>query len=137
MPIEVIVNPSGSCVSGTAAPKSKNPLARLWSGRCTIYEYENINDPYTFQTIQREVAVLENEPCRLSYNREQATNISSGAAVVSQSITLFIRPDLVIKPGSVIEITQHGVTEKYKGSGQPAVYCNHQEIILELYEDTV
>lgn len=137
MAIEVIVNPSGSCASGTAAPKSKNPLARLWSGRCTIYEYENINDPHTFQTIQREVVVLENEPCRLSYNREQATNISNGAAVVSQSITLFIRPDLVIKPGSVIEITQHGVTEKYKGSGQPAVYCNHQEIILELYEDTV
>ena len=135
--IEVIVNPNGSCASGTAAPKSKNPLARLFTGKCTIYEYETISDPITFQTTSKQVPVLVDEPCRLSYNREHATNISSGAAVVSQSITLFIRPDLVIKPGSVIEITQHGVTEKYKGSGQPAVYCNHQEIVLELYETNV
>lgn len=112
-----------------------NPLARLWVGRCTIYEYRDITDPETWQSHQEMVEVLTDEPCRLSYNHEQATNIQSGAAVVSQSITLFIRPDLVINPGSVIEITQHGVTERYKGSGQPAVYCNHQEIILQLYED--
>lgn len=112
-----------------------NPLSLLWVGRCTIYEYQNVFDSETWQTTQKEVPVLENEPCRLSYNREQSTNINNGAAVISQGITLFIRPDLVVKPGSVIEITQHGVTEKYKGSGQPAVYCNHQEITLELYED--
>lgn len=115
----------------------KNPLAILWTGKCTIYEFVNETHPNTYQTTQKEVAVLVDEPCRLSYNREQATNIQSGAAVVSQSITLFIRPDLVIKPGSVIEITQNGVTEKYKGSGKPAVYTNHQEIVLELYEDNV
>lgn len=112
-----------------------NPLAALWTGKCTIYEYEDITDPVTYQTIQREVPVIVDEPCRLSYNYEQSTNIQNGAAVVSQSIMLFIRPDLVIKPGSVIEITQHGVTEKYKGSGNPAVYCNHQQIILRLAND--
>jgi hypothetical protein len=112
-----------------------NPLSVLWTGRCTIYEYQTVTDPDTFQSVQKEVVVLEDEPCRLSYNHEQATNIQSGAAVVSQSITLFIRPDLVIKPGSVISITQNGVTEKYKGSGQPAVYSNHQEIVLQIYED--
>lgn len=112
-----------------------NPLSILWVGRCTIYEFEDSIDPETFQTTQREVPVLVDEPCRLSYNHEQATDIRSGAAVVSQSITLFIRPDLKINPGSVIEVTQHGVTEKYKGSGQPAVYCNHQQIVLQLYKD--
>ena len=112
-----------------------NPLATLWTGKCTIYEYKDVTDPVTFQTTQKEVPVLTDEPCRLSYNFEQATNIRSGAAVVSQSITLFIRPDLVIRPGSVIEITQNNVTEKYKGSGKPAIYSNHQQIILQLYED--
>ena len=112
-----------------------NPLAVLWNGLATIYEYKDVTDPVTHQTTQQEVAVLENEPCRMSYNHEQSTNIQSGAAVVSQSIKLFIRPDLKINPGSVIEITQHGVTQKYKGSGSPAVYCNHQEIILELYDN--
>ena len=112
-----------------------NPLALLWTGKCTIYEFQDITDPETYQTTQEEVPVLVDEPCRLSYNHEQATNIRSGAAVVSQSITLFIRPDLVVKPGSVIEVTQCGVTERYKGSGQPAIYSNHQQIVLQLYED--
>lgn len=110
-----------------------NPLARLWIAKCTIYEYQDVFDPLTWQTTQQEVAVLVDEPCRLSYNHEQATNIQSGAAVVSQSITLFIRPDLVINPGSIIEITQRGITERYSGSGKPAVYTNHQEIVLQLY----
>lgn len=114
-----------------------NPLSLLWTGKCTIYEYRDITHPNTFQTRKELVSVLTDEPCRISYNREQATNISSGAAVVSQSITLFIRRDLVVNPGSVIEITQNGVTVKYKGSGQPAVYTNHQEIVLQLYEDNV
>ena len=112
-----------------------NPLTLLWTGKCTIYEFQDEVNPITFQTTQKEVPVLVDEPCRLSYNHEQATDIQSGAAVVSQSITLFIRPDLEIKPGSVIEITQNNVTERYKGSGQPAVYTNHQQIILQLYED--
>ena len=116
-------------------PVSENPLSKLWVGRCTVYEYQEITDPTTYQTIHELVPILLDEPCRLSYNKEQATNIANGAAIVSQSITLFIRPDLVIKEGSVIEITQHGVTTRYKGSGKPAIYSNHQEIILELYED--
>lgn len=120
---------------GYTTPPSDNPLSALWTGRCTIYEFKNITDPITHLTRQEEVPVLVDEPCRLSYRHEQSTNISSGAAVISQGITLFIRPDLIVNPGSVIEITQHGVTCKYKGSGQPAVYCNHQEIVLELYNN--
>ena len=111
-----------------------NPLSVLWTGRCTIYEFRDIVDPDTYQTVQEEVVVVVDEPCRLSYNREQATSTQNGVAVVDQSILLFVRPDLVINPGSVIEVTQNGVTEKYKGSGQPAVYSNHQQIGLQLYE---
>lgn len=114
---------------------TKNDLAVLWTGRATIYEYQPVTDPETFQTKSELVAVVVDEPCRLSYNREQATNIQNGAAVVSQGITVFIRPDLKIKNGSVMDITQNNVTERYKGSGQPAVYSKHQEITLELYED--
>lgn len=112
-----------------------NPLSSLWIGNCTIYEYKPTTDPKTYQTVMSLVAVAKNEPCRLSYNKEQSTDISNGAAVVSQSITLFIRPDLTVKEGSVIDVTQHGVTTRYKGSSKSAVYTNHQEIILELYED--
>lgn len=117
------------------ADKPTSPLGMLWIGKCTVYEYQDYINPTNFQTTQKLFPVLVNEPCRLSYKYEQSTNIQNGAAVVSQSITLFIRPDVRIKPGSVIEITQNGVTEKYKGSGHPAIYSNHQEIILQLYEE--
>jgi hypothetical protein len=112
-----------------------NPLAKLWIGKATIYEYQPVTDPYTFQTTHDLVAVVTDEPCRVSYNREQATNIQSGAAVISQSITLFIRPDLEVKEGSVIDVTQHGRTTRYKGSSKSALYTNHQEIVLDLYEE--
>ena len=117
--------------------KNPNPLKSLWIGKCTIFEYKTTKDEVTKQSTQKQVPVVVDEPCKVSYNREQATNIASGAAVISQSITLFIRPDLEVKPGSVIEVTQHGKTTKYKGSSKSAVYTNHQEIVLELFEDNV
>lgn len=112
-----------------------NPLSILWDGRCTIYEYQDITDPITHQTTQKEVQSVNDEPCRISYNSEAVTNPSTGVAEMSQFIVLFIRPDLDISPGSVIEVTQHGKTVKYRRSGKPAVYSNHQEIRLTLYED--
>lgn len=112
-----------------------NPLSSLWIDKCTIYEYQPVTNPTNYQTTHDLIAVVKDEPCRLSYHKEQSTNITNGAAVISQSITLFIRPDLIIKEGSVIDITRHGAITRYKGSGKPAIYTNHQEIILELYEE--
>ena len=112
-----------------------NPLSVLWTGRCTILEYEDVIDPKTFQTSQREVIVVEDEPCRISFSSETVTNPTTGVAEMSQFTVLFIRPDLEIDPGSIIEVTQNGRTTKYKRSGKPAVYTNHQEIKLTLYED--
>lgn len=114
-----------------------NPLEKLWIGRCNVYNYQEVTDPITFQTTHELVTIVEDEPCRLSHNREQTTDIVNGVAVVSESITLFIRPDLTIEAGSVIEITQHDETVKYKSSSKSAKYTNHQEIILELYEVNV
>lgn len=112
-----------------------NPLSILWTGRCTIWEYENVTDPDNFQTSQREVILLEDEPCRISFNTEAVTNPESGVAEMTQFTVLFIRPDLEIDAGSVIEVTQNGRTTKYRRSGKPAVYTNHQEIRLTLYEE--
>lgn len=112
-----------------------NPLAILWTGKCTISEYKKVTNPDNFQTTHELVPVVTDEPCRLSHNRETTINVNNGAPYVAQTILLFIRPDLTIKDGSVLEVTQHGVTNKYKRSGKPSIYTNHQEIALELYED--
>jgi hypothetical protein len=112
-----------------------NPLAILWKGKATISEYREVTDPETYQTKHELIPVAVDEPCRLSHSRESTVNLNSGAPYVTQTIVLFIRPDLTIKEGSVIEVTQNGVTNKYKRASKPAVYTNHQEVALELYED--
>jgi hypothetical protein len=116
----------------------KNPLAILWIGRATIYEFETVTDPVTFKSKQQLTPVVKNEPCRVSYaNQTHGELISTdkGVTNIEQEITLFIRPDLTIKPGTVIEVTQHNRTVKYKCSTKSALYSNHQEISLELFED--
>lgn len=113
----------------------KNPLSLLWTGRVTIYEYQDVTNPETFQTTHELVAVITDEPCRVSFGSEHITSIEDGSPSIMQTIKLFIRSDLDIKPGSLIEVTQNNVTTKYKRASQSAIYSNHQEITLELYED--
>lgn len=113
----------------------KNPLSLLWTGKVTIYEYQDVTNPETFQTTHELVAVVTDEPCRVSFGSEQITSIEGGSPSIMQTIKLFIRSDLDIKPGSLIEVTQNNVTTKYRRASQSAVYSNHQEITLELYED--
>jgi len=117
-----------------------NPLSILWVGRCTISEYKEVTDPETYQTKHTLVPIVTDEPCRVSYgqgsySRASTVDINNAAPYLNQTITLFIRPDLPIKEGSIIEVTQHNVTTKYKRSSKPAVHSQHQEVLLELYED--
>jgi hypothetical protein len=112
-----------------------NPLSVLWIGKATIYEYQEVTDPETYQTSHELVPTVIDEPCRVSYRQEPRTNLVEGVAQLTQIIMLFIRSDIEVKAGSVIEVTQYGRTVKYKRSSQPAIYSNHQEVVLELYED--
>lgn len=113
----------------------QNPLAMLWIGKATISEYQDVVDPETAETTQELVPVVVDEPCRLSHTRESLVNVETGVPYLNQTIVLFIRPDLEISEGSVIEVTQNGYTDKYKRSSKPSIYTNHQEISLELYKE--
>lgn len=115
-------------------PKT-NVLQMLWIGTCTVLEYLPITDPITHQTTHRLTAVAEDEPCRISFSTLSVSDVQDNVAKPVQTTKLFIRPDLEIKAGSVLEITQHGVKNRYRRSSEPAVYTNHQEVLLELYED--
>lgn len=107
-------------------------LNRLWIGLCTVSEYQQVIDPVTHQTTSQPVIIVENEPCRLSYSTVQITNVMDSVPVGTQIIKLFIRPDLKIKAGSKLTITQHGITNTFKRASEPAIYTNHQEVVLEL-----
>ena len=63
-----------------------------------------------------------------------AVSSLSEAARVAQTVTLYIDPSVVIPEGSKITVTQNQVTADYGRSGKAAVYTDHQEVPLELWE---
>lgn len=106
-------------------------LERMYQGRATVIEYQKVKDEWGMTNFQ-EVTVLEDQPCKLSFET-LTSSTGDPVATVSQSVKLFISPDVVIKAGSKIIVTQHGRTTEYSNSGVPAVYPTHQEIMLTLF----
>lgn len=80
-----------------------------------------------------DVVVLEDEPCRLSFS--SSPSVSDGnVPEINQTVKLFFAPNITVKEGSKVTVTQNGVTTVYKQSGTPAVYQTHTEINLELFK---
>ncbi len=113
---------------------SKKAIERLYTGLCDVIDQQEIFDPETKQTSFESVTVAERQPCRLSYsNISQA--VQGNAAAIQQVIKLFIAPEVIVKAGARVDVTQNGRTTSYKAAGQPAIYNSHQEIMLELAGD--
>lgn len=104
-----------------------------YEGLCTIFEFREVTDERTRLSSEEEIAVIENQPCKLSFEKRNAVVQTETAAVQAQGVKLFLAPEIVVRSNSKIVVTQNGVTEAYSASGKPAVYSTHQEIVLELF----
>lgn len=113
---------------------ARKAVESRYTGLCEVVERQHVRDDRTKVTSLKDVIVLSNCPCRLSYSSKKAANQTDTAASIDQTITLFTAPELTIKPGSKVIVTQNGVTVEYKSSGVPAVYETHQEIMLALFD---
>lgn len=111
-----------------------NPLKTLWKGSCTVICRVKKQDPITKRTEFVEETVYTDEPCRLSYQRLSPTTDKNGVAEVVQVPKLFLSKELMIPSGSKIIVTQNERTVEFSNSSEPAVYTNHQEIVLELFK---
>lgn len=108
-------------------------IEKMYIGTCDVIERQKVTNPTTKRTSTQDVAVILGQPCRLSFSSSPSTS-SGDVSATSQTIKLFIAPELDIRPGSKITITQNGRVESYQRSGEPAVYESHQEITLEKFE---
>jgi hypothetical protein len=113
----------------------KKAIESIYEGVCTVTEYMKVTDDTTHITHNQEIVLLENEPCRLSFENIQVTDKTDTVSNTVQKIKLFISPNIVIKPGSKITVTQNGITSDYTYSSVPSVYLSHQEIVLELFKE--
>lgn len=112
----------------------KKAIQSLWDGRATITVREGVLDERTGRTEPVECVTASELPCRISFATVKSTEPDEEAARVAQTVTLYIDPDLVIPEGSKITVTQNQVTADYGRSGKAAVYTDHQEVPLELWE---
>ena len=128
--------PENQVVKLTAAQKAaRKAIESTYSGVYAIIERRDVRDEKTKITRKnKEVSVVENQPCKLSFEKLNAVVQTGTAAKQTQGTKLFIAPEIKVKPGSKIIVEQNGVTTEYSSSGVPAVYLSHAEIMLELFE---
>lgn len=124
----------------TAIEKARQSARKVieknhYDGICTVTEHKKVMDNSTKISSYQELVTLENQPCHLIFKTVTSAEQSESAAAVEQTTKLLISPDVIIKPGSKITVTQEGVTTDYTYSGVPAVYATHQEIVLELFRE--
>lgn len=112
----------------------KKAVQSLWSGLATVTVRRGVLNPANGRTEPVEEVKASGLPCRISHQTVKSTEPSEEAALVAQTVTLYIDPTVDIPVGSKITVTQNGVTRDYERSGEPAVYTCHQEVPLELFK---
>ena len=101
-------------------------IERLYKGLCSVkVKVSSVNEE-TGETVFTEKAVLTEQPCRLSFQSRNSAAKDDGYNTVSQSVVLFIAPEVEIPSGSKITVTQNGKTTDYCRSGESAVYTSHR-----------
>lgn len=107
----------------------KKHMAFLYDGICDIYDYEKQQG-----TINNTVKVLKAEgvACRLSYSNSPQSDQTESISKLSQTIKLFLPPEIDIAEGCIIVVTQEGETNTFCCAGKPLKYGSHKEIMLEL-----
>lgn len=114
----------------------RKALERLWKDRCTVYHRVKVTDPKTKLTDFKEKPLLQDQPCKLSFETLNSTD-GDHVATVAQSVKLFISPDVEIPAGCKIVVTRFNDLERtftYSRSGEPGIFTNHQEIMLEPFK---
>jgi hypothetical protein len=107
----------------------------MWKDRCSIFHQEKITDPDTHLTDFQEKPLLEDLPCKLSFET-LTSNGEDHVAAVTQITKLFLSPDVDIPPGCKIVVTRFNQTERkfeFSKSGLAGVFTNHQEIYLDTF----
>lgn len=115
--------------------QARKAIESRYKGLCDILEKRKVKDEVTKATALKDIAVLSNQPCKLSYSSSGTANQTDTISNIEQTIKVFIAPEIKIAPGSKLRITQNGITTDYISSGVPAVYETHQEVSLELKEE--
>ncbi|MEW9093947.1 MAG: hypothetical protein AB2417_02595 [Clostridiaceae bacterium] len=114
-----------------AFKQARKAIESLYNCTCNISGgTETVKDPITKETKSVPKLKYENQPCKVSKQSLSKNNQTDTVNRVAYELKLFIAPEVNIKQGDEIEVTNVlGVKNKYyAGEGFP--YTTHQEVIL-------
>lgn len=97
-----------------------------------------MTDPFTKLTDFMEIPVIHEEPCKLSFQTLAVNDEGDAAAKLTQSVKLFLSPDLEIPAGCKIVVKRFGAVPRefvYARSGEPGAFTNHQEVPLTAWKE--
>lgn len=110
---------------------ARKGIELLYNCTCTIERLFDVVDEYNI-TKQEWQVVAENIACKRAIKTIESATIENNVATVGQVIKLFIAPEIRVLAGDKIAVTDvHKFVEYYKSTGKPAIFYNHQEVILE------
>ena len=118
-----------------AQKAARKAIETTYFGTLTVTELQKVKNEKSKLMEESEIVVLQDQPCRLSFEKLQTAIQSESAATITQSTKLFVSPDVTIKAGSKLTVTHDNVTTDYTRSAVPSTYPTHQEITLELFKE--
>lgn len=111
---------------------TKQALRLLWKDKCkVIVKDQEVFDPESKTTSYEDSVLVENEPCKLSFETLSTSSEDAVKAKIVQKAKLFIKSEITIPPGSIVEVTRGARVFVFSSSGLPGIFSSHQEIVLE------
>lgn len=109
--------------------RERKAIESTYTDTCTVYGFQKIKKGGA--TRNEKIILLNNIKCALSQKSLKPTAQSETANAVSYDAKLFTAPEMLIEPGSRIEVSRLGRVSEFVSAGEPFVYETHQEIMLK------
>ena len=100
-------------------------IEAMYEDTCTVVEHRKTKEKGV--VTYTDTVVLENQPCKLSFETIAQAEKTDAASPVAQAVE--------IKSGSKIIVTHCGNSTEYTRSGVPGMHPTHQEIMLDLFKE--
>lgn len=80
-----------------AKQQARKAIECTYNCKCDIIEHQAIKNIINKRTEYKEITVLEEQPCRISYKTISNANETENESNVTQIVKLFIEPEIQIK----------------------------------------
>ncbi|WP_243447795.1 hypothetical protein [Clostridium tetani] len=114
-----------------AFKQARKAVESLYDCTCNISgDKEKVKDPVTKETKLVPKIKYENQPCKVSKQSLSKNNQTDTVNKIIYELKLFIAPELEIKQGDIIEVTNKFKNKEVYKAGEGFKYNTHQEVIL-------